>query len=208
MKLYRTIKGDAVSEQVIDRSRFICHMTTVNTKEEADSYIASIRQKYKDATHNVPAFIVGNKMEMKWQSDDSEPQGTAGAPMLEVLSREGITNVVAVVTRYFGGIKLGTGGLVRAYQSSVKLALQNSVICDATEVVEISVRVDYNTYQKIEKLKSDIFEITDREFTDTVLLRLTALIENKAELLSFITNMSNGKAIVENTEEKIFLKNI
>lgn len=208
MKLYRTIKGEAVSEQVIDRSRFICHMTTVNTKEEADSYIASIRQKYKDATHNVPAFIVGNKMEMKWQSDDSEPQGTAGAPMLEVLSREGITNVVAVVTRYFGGIKLGTGGLVRAYQSSVKLALQNSVICDATEVVEISVRVDYNTYQKIEKLKSDIFEITDREFTDTVLLRLTALIENKAELLSFITNMSNGKAIVENTEEKIFLKNI
>lgn len=203
MKLYSTIKSESYSEQIIERSKFICHIAPVFSKEEADSFIASIRERYKDATHNVPCFVMGNKMEMKWMSDDSEPQGTAGAPSLDVITRMGLTNIACVVTRYFGGIKLGTGGLVKAYQSSVKLALENAEICYATEMHILKYSVDYNTYQKIEKLKIKPFEVLEKEFFEDVIITIMTEVERKEECLGLISNLSNGKALVINEEDKI-----
>ena len=109
MKLYSTVTGPGEAEQIIEKSRFITHVMPVSSKEEADEFIASVKKEYKDATHNVPAMVIGDKMQIQWGSDDGEPQGTSGAPVVQMLVKEGITNVAVVVTRYFGGIKLGTG---------------------------------------------------------------------------------------------------
>ena len=124
MILYKTIAKEACAEQIIEKSRFITYIKPISTKEEGDEFIAGIKKKHRDATHNVPCMVVGDKMQIQWASDDGEPQGTSGLPMLQMLVNREITNVCVVVTRYFGGIKLGTGGLVRAYTSSAKLGLE------------------------------------------------------------------------------------
>ena len=142
MKLYSTVLGEASAEQVIEKSRFIAYVSPVQSREEADAFIASIRKKHKDATHNVPAIVLGDKMQVQWASDDGEPQGTSGAPMVQMLVKEGITNVAVVVTRYFGGIKLGTGGLVRAYTSSAKLGLEAAGLCDVEEMSVLTCEVE------------------------------------------------------------------
>ena len=118
MKLYNTVIGPGEAEQTIEKSRFICYVKPVNSREEADEFIDSIKRKHRDATHNVPAMVLGDKMQVQWASDDGEPQGTSGAPIVQMMVSQGITNTVVVVTRYFGGIKLGTGGLVRAYSGT------------------------------------------------------------------------------------------
>ena len=123
MKLYKTVEKEASASQIIEKSKFITYVKPVSSKEEAGAFIAEIRKKHKDATHNVPAMVIGDKMQLQWASDDGEPQGTSGAPMVKLLTSEEITDTVIVVTRYFGGIKLGTGGLVRAYTSSAKMGL-------------------------------------------------------------------------------------
>lgn len=106
MKLYSTVTRQAEAEQIIEKSRFIAYVAPAETKEEADEFIASVKKKHKDATHNVPAMVLGDQFQIQWASDDGEPQGTSGAPIVQMLVQEGITNVVVVVTRYFGGIKL------------------------------------------------------------------------------------------------------
>ena len=133
MKLYNTVRNEAEASQIIEKSKFTAHVRPVETREEAESFIAEIKNSYKDATHNVPAMVIGDKFQIQWASDDGEPQGTSGAPIVQMLVKEEITNVVIVVTRYFGGIKLGTGGLVRAYTSSAKLGLEAAGICSVQE---------------------------------------------------------------------------
>ncbi|WP_314032181.1 YigZ family protein, partial [Mogibacterium timidum] len=118
MKLYETVYREAKAEYSIQKSRFIAHIFPVETYDEAKAYISSVKLKYKDATHNVPVLVIGNKQEMQWSSEDGEPQGTAGAPVLRMIVDSGLTNLVIVVTRYFGGIKLCTGGLMRAYTAA------------------------------------------------------------------------------------------
>lgn len=130
MKLYKTVEKEASASQIIEKSKFITYVKPVSSKEEADAFIAEIRKKHKDATHNVPAMVIGDKMQLQWASDDGEPQGTSGAPMVKLLTSEEITDTVIVVTRYFGGIKLGTGGLVRAYTSSAKLGLEAAGVAE------------------------------------------------------------------------------
>ena len=120
---YSTVFEEGLAEQTIERSRFIAHVKPVSSKEEADAFIAAIKKQYKDATHNVPAMVIGDKFQVQWASDDGEPQGTAGQPMLNVFQREEIWNVCCVVTRYFGGILLGAGGLTRAYTRGARDAL-------------------------------------------------------------------------------------
>ena len=124
MELYKTVRGESEVTQIIEKSKFIAHVRHVETREEADEFVSEIRSRYKDATHNVPAMVIGDKFQIQWASDDGEPQGTSGAPMVQMLVKEGITNIAIVVTRYFGGIKLGTGGLVRAYTGSAKAGIE------------------------------------------------------------------------------------
>ncbi len=152
MELYKTVRREAEATQIIEKSKFIAYVKPAESKEEADAFIASIRKKHRDATHNVPAMVIGDKFQIQWASDDGEPQGTSGAPIVQMLVNEGITNVAIVVTRYFGGIKLGTGGLVRAYTSSAKLGLDAAGVCSVGEVCSMYVKVDYTYLSKMQNM--------------------------------------------------------
>ena len=202
MNRYTTVAKEASAEQVIDRSRFIAHIARAFSKEEADAFIAGIRAQYKDATHNVPAFIVGEKSELKWTSDDGEPQGTSGPPMLQMLEREGLTNLVCVVTRYFGGIKLGTGGLVRAYTSSAKLALEAAGIHAVRDVVKMTLEIPYTLLGKVQNLeKSEPFTIEETTYTDTVTLDLSMDLEDAERVRALFMEVSAGNAKILETSQ-------
>jgi uncharacterized YigZ family protein len=193
MNRYTTVAKEASAEQVIDRSRFIAHIARAFSKEEADAFIASVRAQYRDATHNVPAFIVGEKSELKWTSDDGEPQGTSGPPMLQMLEREGLTNVVCVVTRYYGGIKLGTGGLVRAYTSSAKLALEAAGKHTVKDVSRMSVTIPYTLLGKLQNIeKSEPFTIEEISYTDAVDLTLHMDLEDEERVRALLMELSAG----------------
>ena len=199
MKLYSTVLKEAQAEQIIEKSRFIAYVSPASTKEEADAFIASIRKKHKDATHNVPAMVLGDKFQVQWASDDGEPQGTSGAPMVQLLVSEGITDVVIVVTRYFGGIKLGTGGLVRAYTSSAKLGLMAAGICDVEEMCLLTYEIDYTYLTKLQNLAAGgLFSISDTAYTDVVQVTLCMPPEKQEEVMSAVTNLTGGKGMLKN----------
>lgn len=199
MKLYSTVLKQAQAEQIIEKSRFIAYVSPASTKEEADAFIASIRKKHKDATHNVPAMVLGEKFQVQWASDDGEPQGTSGAPMVQLLVSEGITNVVIVVTRYFGGIKLGTGGLVRAYTSSAKLGLEAAGVCDVEEMCLLTYEIDYTYLAKLQNLAAGgLFSISDTAYTDVVQVTLCMPPEKQEEVMSAVTNLTGGKGMLKN----------
>lgn len=199
MKLYSTVLKEAQAEQIIEKSRFIAYVSPASTKEEADAFIASIRKKHKDATHNVPAMVLGDKFQVQWASDDGEPQGTSGAPMVQLLVSEGITDVVIVVTRYFGGIKLGTGGLVRAYTSSAKLGLMAAGICDVEEMCLLTYEIDYTYLAKLQNLAAGgLFSISDTAYTDVVQVTLCMPPEKQEEVMSAVTNLTGGKGMLKN----------
>lgn len=217
MKLYSTVRGEGSAEQLIEKSRFITYVSPAETKEEADAFIATIRKKHKDATHNVPAMVLGDKMQVQWASDDGEPQGTSGAPIVQLLVAQGITNVVIVVTRYFGGIKLGTGGLVRAYTSSAKLGLEAAGICDVCERSVLTYSLDYTYLTKLQNLaastkasdcadgagESSLFAIEKLIYTDVVQAELSCLPEHSAELHSLIANLTGGQGKLLSEERRI-----
>lgn len=199
MKLYSTVLKQAQAEQIIEKSRFIAYVSPASTKEEADAFIASIRKKHKDATHNVPAMVLGEKFQVQWASDDGEPQGTSGAPMVQLLVSEGITDVVIVVTRYFGGIKLGTGGLVRAYTSSAKLGLEAAGVCDVEEMCLLTYEIDYTYLAKLQNLAAGgLFSISDTAYTDVVQVTLCMPPEKQVEVMSAVTNLTGGKGMLKN----------
>ena len=208
MKLYNTIEKEAVAEQIIERSRFITYIKPVTSKEEADEFIASIKKKHRDATHNVPAMVIGDKMQIQWASDDGEPQGTSGAPMVKMFVNAGITNVVVVVTRYFGGIKLGTGGLARAYTSSAKLGLEAAGVCEIWEQSCLTFAFDYTYLAKLQNMEGDLFQILELRYTDVVEADLACDPEQTLELQGLLSNLTQGKAILKNEEVKLVSKKV
>lgn len=208
MKLYSTIEKEAIAEQVIEKSKFITYVKPVTSKEEADEFITSIKKKHRDATHNVPAMVIGDKMQIQWASDDGEPQGTSGAPMVMMMVNAGITNVCVVVTRYFGGIKLGTGGLARAYTSSAKLGLEAAGICEVWEQSCLTFSFDYTYLAKLQNMAGELFEIQELRYTDVVEADLTCDPEKTLELQGLITNLTQGKAILKNEEIRIVNRKI
>lgn len=144
---YKTIKSDNITEEDIKKSRFICHLKRVTTEDDARQFISSIKKEHYKANHSCSAMIIGDNSEIKRSSDDGEPSGTAGVPMLTVLEKQELTNVVAVVTRYFGGIKLGAGGLIRAYAGSVANALSQTGIVSIKEQAGLRLTLTYPQYQ-------------------------------------------------------------
>ena len=138
-----TVKGPVLYEIEVKKSRFLCSVARVEDEAEAQAFIASVRKKYWDARHNCTAFIVGDQPRRERSNDDGEPAGTAGAPMLEVLRRRGLTDTVAVVTRYFGGVLLGAGGLVRAYGGAVSAVLDEAVVVERRLVALLAVGTDH-----------------------------------------------------------------
>lgn len=190
---YVTIACDAEAEQIIDKSRFLAHISRVDTREAAEEFISGIRKKYKDATHNVPAFVMGEKQELQWASDDGEPSGTAGAPMLQMLVKEGLTNTVIVVTRYFGGIKLGTGGLVRAYTGVAREALQKAGRFEVRDILSLRIKIQYSVLTKIQKATTGSdFNIVDILYEDEPVLTLEYESEKEEDVLKRITDLTMG----------------
>ncbi len=204
MVLYRSICDYGEAEYVIQKSRFIAHAMPVTSYDEAKEYVASVKEEYRDATHNVPAIICGPKQEMQWASDDGEPSGTSGLPMLKLISGEGLTNLAVVVTRYFGGIKLGTGGLARAYTAAAKLGLDAAGRCDVMESILLRYEFDYSLISKLQNLSSDgRFDIVDPEYSDVVRAGISCLAENAPEIRGLMTNLTNGQAKLLSEESGI-----
>ncbi len=199
---YKIIYGDKAhvytSEIIEKKSKFLVHVKKVETEEEAVAFIQQIKKKHYDANHNCSAFIVGKKKELVRSSDDGEPSGTAGKPMLEVLLGSGLVDVVAVVTRYFGGQLLGTGGLVRAYTQ----ATQEGLACCQTAVMRLGKRVQVTTdYMTIGKILN---ELTKRQlvqeasdYTERIVLTLVIPAEQTEDFMDTITELSAGKSTVE-----------
>lgn len=189
---YRTVRGAASAEFVEKRSRFIGYISPASTQEEAAQFIDSIRSKHWDATHNVPAYILREGNICRF-SDDGEPQGTAGMPALNVLQKEGLTDCALVVTRYFGGILLGGGGLVRAYSHAAKLAVDAGGIVTRALCNLVRVRCDYNFYGRLASLipeQGGIIENTAFEDAVTVDFRIPQELEPGFE--KKLIDLSNG----------------
>ncbi len=200
-KSYKTIKNEAHIEYIIKKSRFIGHIKPVTTQEEALSFIQEISKKYWDATHNVYAYILRNGG-IKRFSDDGEPQGTAGIPSLDVLEKSGITDCVVVVTRYFGGIMLGAGGLVRAYSHSASLAVNAAEPITIAICAKLKIKCDYNFYGKLASLipeSGGIIEDTAYEDNVTVTFRLPLSYVDSFN--SKLIDCSNGKYNADKIDE-------
>ena len=191
---FRTIKEDGQVQEEIKKSRFICHAKRVYSEEEARDFITAIKKEHYKATHNCSAFIIGERSEIKRTSDDGEPSGTAGVPMLGVLENHNLTNVCVVVTRYFGGIKLGAGGLIRAYASSVALAVKEIGIIETKEQAGIAIQLSYAQYQEYSNfLKEHNLMELDTNFTDQVDTMIYVDKEEKENIKAALVEFFNGK---------------
>lgn len=202
MSLYKGGTGE-IEEK---KSRFIANIAPVSSVEEANEFIGGIKKKYWDARHNCSAFVIGDNGENVRSSDDGEPSGTAGRPMLEVLTKEKITNICVVVTRYFGGTLLGTGGLVRAYQSAVKEGLANCSILKKIHGTVSRVICDYNDFEKIRfNCVQKGYYVLSVDYSDKVFLRvLTESGEEVSALVELVNFISSGKAEIETEGDVIF----
>ena len=191
---FRTIKEDGQVQEEIKKSRFICHAKRVYSEEEARDFITAIKKEHYKATHNCSAFIVGERSEIKRTSDDGEPSGTAGVPMLGVLENHNLTNVCVVVTRYFGGIKLGAGGLIRAYAGSVALAVKEIGIIEIKEQAGIAIQMSYAQYQEYSNfLKEHNLMELETTFTDQIDTIIYVDKEEKENIKSALVEFFNGK---------------
>ena len=195
---YRTISQDGQAQEEIKKSRFICHAKRVYSEEEARDFIAAIKKEHYKATHNCSAFIVGEKSEIKRTSDDGEPSGTAGVPMLGVMENHQLTNVCFVVTRYFGGIKLGAGGLIRAYAGSVALAIKEIDLIEIKEQAGLRLKMSYSQYQNFDNfLKAEDLIEFDTEFTDLVATTIYIDKQEKEPLEQKLIEFFNGKIQID-----------
>jgi len=191
---FRTIKEDGQVQEEIKKSRFICHVKRVYSEEEARDFITAIKKEHYKATHNCSAFIIGERSEIKRTSDDGEPSGTAGVPMLGVLENHNLTNVCVVVTRYFGGIKLGAGGLIRAYAGSVALAVKEIGIIEIKEQAGIAIQMSYAQYQEYGNfLKEHNLMELETNFTDQIDTIIYVDKEEKENIKSALVEFFNGK---------------
>ncbi len=202
VETYRTIHDYGSDEVTIEKSLFIGYAKPVETEEEARSFIDEIRAKHKDATHNVWAYVIGQNMNIQRYSDDREPQGTAGIPTLEVIKKEGLCNVVVVATRYFGGVKLGAGGLVRAYTKTAKIGLEAGQIVEKMPFVEVSVGLDYTLLGKAQnELANRDYHVKDIEYTDSVNIIINCDQDRIEDLKALFTELTSGQAEIEEKGE-------
>lgn len=192
---YRTIKEDYQHEIEIKKSRFICFLKRIESEEEAKSFIQQLKKEHWKANHNCSAFVLGDRNEIQRSSDDGEPSGTAGVPMLEVLKKNELINVCAVVTRYFGGTKLGAGGLIRAYSGSVAQAVAAVGIVEGRLQHEVFVRMDYPNWGKMENfITTENLAVKDTQFTDQVVVTCMVDEDQLDTFEAQVTDLLNGQA--------------
>lgn len=202
---FKTVYQGGTGEIEEKKSRFIATVEPVSSEEEAIAFFSRIKKEYWDARHNCTAFTIGEKHENTRCNDDGEPSGTAGRPMLDVLLREDIHNAAVVVTRYFGGTLLGTGGLVRAYQKSVQAGLANSVILKRQRGRRLTIDTDYTGLGKIQYiLASAGIPVLDTEYTDQVRIHAMVPAEQLAALQNDITQGTSGQAALTPGDEAAY----
>ncbi len=191
---YREVYREGEGEIVEKKSRFIATVKTVRSEEEAAEFVEAMKKKYWDATHNCSAFVLGLNSEISRCSDDGEPSGTAGRPMLEVLLGERVRNVAVVVTRYFGGTLLGTGGLVRAYGKAVKAGLEQCEIIEKQYALKLHIETDYNGVGKIQYIiGKNAYSILSTEYTDLVTLEILIPSSDIGRAKAELTEATNGQ---------------
>lgn len=204
-KQYKTVYEGGEGEIIEKKSRFIATVIPCEDEETALQFIEATKKKYWDARHNCSAYTIGLNHELERCSDDGEPQKTAGRPMLDVLLNEGIHNVCVVVTRYFGGVLLGTGGLVRAYQSATKVGLENSTIITKQFGRKIKIVTDYNGIGKIQYIVASAgYTMLSTDYTDVVTAYVLVKPSEQESLIKKVTEATSGRADISVEEELWF----
>ncbi|MDO3408674.1 YigZ family protein [Saccharibacillus sp. CPCC 101409] len=207
LERYKTVRQEGQREIVIRKSRFIGHIRPVQTEEEAAAFIEQIKKRHRDATHNCSAYLLGERDEIQKQSDDGEPSGTAGKPILEVLKNRELKNVAVVVTRYFGGIMLGAGGLIRAYADGAVAAVEAGGEIARVLHTEVFVTIDYTWHGKVEnELRSREVRTGETQFTDKVTLLCLPLAAETDRFVSWITDITQGQADVSKGEPVYYIE--
>lgn len=202
---YRAVFQGGSGEIVEKKSRFIAHVSEAESVEEAQEFIEAVKKRYWDARHNCSAFSIGEKNPVTRCSDDGEPGGTAGKPILEVIEGSGIHNIVIVVTRYFGGTLLGTGGLVRAYTDAAKAGIENSVIIEKIPGVRMKLVMDYTDLGKIQYiLAQNEVTVEHTDYTDKVEIQALFSQDQKAFLIKTLTEGTGGRLKMEEGDEVYF----
>ncbi|MFC6038015.1 YigZ family protein [Paenisporosarcina macmurdoensis] len=197
-KDYITVKGTGETEIIIQKSRFLTYVNRAESEQQAQAFIEEIKSKHKSANHNCSAYLIGEHDSIQKANDDGEPSGTAGFPMLEVLKKQGLKDTVVVVTRYFGGIKLGGGGLIRAYGRATTEGLRAAQLVERRLHHLMKVSVDYSWLGKVEnEVRSSTYPLHRIDYAEIVELFLYVPVSKEADFVEWITEMTNGQAIIE-----------
>ena len=204
---YITIRDYGEDSFEEKKSEFIGYAKRVESEEEAKEFINEIKSMHKQARHNCFAYVIGENYGIQRYSDDGEPQGTAGIPILEVMKKQGVTDCAIVVTRYFGGILLGAGGLTWAYTKGASIALKAGGVVEKVEGCKVSITIDYDLIGKIQYLcGQNNWHIEDSEYTDKVTIFIYAENEVAEVIEKEVIEATNGKAIINKSEEDIYFK--
>ena len=204
---YVTIREYGEDTFMEKKSEFIGYAKRVETEEEAKNFVAEIKAMHKQATHNCWAYVIGSNMGIQRYNDDGEPQGTAGIPILEVMKKSEITDCAVVVTRYFGGILLGAGGLTRAYTKGASIALKAGGVVEKVNGVEVSLILDYDMIGKVQYFcGQNNWHIENTEYTDRVIVHILAEVSVAEEIEKHAIEASNGKIVVEKSDVEVYFK--
>ena len=198
---YYTVKGHGENEIVIEKSRFIAHVARTETEEEAQEFIQNIKKAHWNATHNCSAYMIGEHDQIQKANDDGEPSGTAGVPILEVLKKKHLKDTVVVVTRYFGGIKLGAGGLIRAYSKATSEGINATGVVQRKLMRIISTKIDYTWLGKLEnELRSSVYPIKEIHYLDNVVIDTYVEEEQTESFTQWMIELTNGQGEISNGE--------
>jgi uncharacterized YigZ family protein len=205
---YNTVKGYGENEINIERSRFIAYVNRAETEEEAQAFIADIKKKHWDANHNCSAYMIGENNLIQKANDDGEPSGTAGVPMLEVLKKRGLKDTVVVVTRYFGGIKLGAGGLIRAYGRATSEGLNATGIVERKLMRIMKTKIDYTWLGKVEnEVRSSHYQLKEIHYLEAVEVEVYVEEASKQPFHDWMTELTNGQGDITEGEVE-YLENL
>ncbi|MFJ7408964.1 MULTISPECIES: YigZ family protein [unclassified Lysinibacillus] len=194
---YLTVKGYGESEIIISKSRFLTYIERAESEEDAMMFIERIKKMHHNATHNCSAYIIGEHDHIQKANDDGEPSGTAGVPMLEVLKKQGLKDTVVVVTRYFGGIKLGGGGLIRAYGKATTEGLLAAQVVERKLHHLMKIEIDYTWLGKVEnEIRNSAYSLEEIRYLEGVEIIVSVLKEEENQFINWITELTNGQASI------------
>jgi len=198
---YYTVKGHGEHEIVIQKSRFIAHVMRAETEEDAQDFIQKIKKEHWNATHNCSAYLIGEHDQIQKANDDGEPSGTAGVPILEVLKKKHLKDTVVVITRYFGGIKLGAGGLIRAYGKATSEGIEATGVVERRLMRVMATKIDYTWLGKIEnELRSSIYEIKEIHYLDSVEIETYVEEADVQHFTDWMVELTNGQGEIRSGE--------